>query len=73
LGHLGLSRDTFTYFFNVYMQTMGTYMGNVNISPLIPILDTRWRLMVSLMPQLLYPREKITWYPLNGMLGGLLT
>ena len=55
------------------MHTMEEYRGNINISPLIPIRDTRWRLMVSLMPWLLYPQEKITWCPLNGRLGGLLT
>jgi hypothetical protein len=46
------------------------YWGSGGIAPHILDLSTRWRLVVSFMPQLLYPQGKSPWYPLDRRLVG---
>jgi hypothetical protein len=49
---------------------MKTYWGSGGIAPRILDLGTRWRRVVSLTPQLIYPKVKSPWYPLDRRLGG---
>jgi hypothetical protein len=45
-------------------------MGNGGIAPRILKLSARWSLVVILMSQSLYLREKSPLYPLDSWLGG---
>jgi hypothetical protein len=45
-------------------------LGSGDIAPCILDLGTRWRWVVSFMPQPLYPQGKSPWYPLDRRLGG---
>jgi hypothetical protein len=51
-------------------QAMKTYWGSGSIIPRIIDFGTRWRWVVSFTPRLLYPQEKIPWYPLDRRLCG---
>lgn len=44
--------------------------GCRSVNPLIFLMATRWRWVISAMPSPLYPLGKIPQYPLNGRLGG---
>jgi hypothetical protein len=52
-------------------HTVETCWGSVDLAPCILDLRTRWRWVVSFIPQLLYPQGKSPWYPLDRRLGGL--
>jgi hypothetical protein len=47
-----------------------TYWKSGGIAPLILILGTRWRWVVSFTPRPLHPQEKRPWYPLDRRPGG---
>jgi len=49
---------------------MKAHKGNRSILPFIPKLSTRWRWMVNIMSQPLYPHEKLQC-PLNRRLSGV--
>jgi hypothetical protein len=49
---------------------MKAHKGNGSILPFIPNLSIRWRRVVNIMSQALYPQEKLQ-SPLNRRLGGL--
>jgi hypothetical protein len=46
------------------------YMGKWRYSPTVIDLGTKWRWVVSFVPQPLYPRANRFWYPLERRLGG---
>jgi hypothetical protein len=46
------------------------HMGERRYSSTIPDLITRWRWVISYMPQLLYSRSNSPQHPLDGRLGG---
>jgi hypothetical protein len=50
---------------------MKAYRGTAGIAPLIFNVGARYSQVISLMPRLLYIREKSPWYPLERMQGGL--
>jgi hypothetical protein len=49
---------------------MRAYWGNRGIPPCILDFSTRWRWLVSFMPEPLHPQGKSPWYPLDRRLGG---
>jgi hypothetical protein len=49
----------------LFAQTMRAFQGSTGIAPPIPNLSIRWRYIVSLMPQPLYPWGKEPWHLLN--------
>jgi hypothetical protein len=49
---------------------MKVYGGSGYIDSHFLDFVTRWRLVVSFTPQLLYPQWKSPWYPLDRRLGG---
>jgi hypothetical protein len=51
-------------------HTMKVYWGSGGIAPCILDLGSRWRGVVSFMPQPLYSQGKKLWYPLDRRLGG---
>jgi hypothetical protein len=51
-------------------NAMKTYWGSGDIAPLILVLGTRCRWVVSFTPWPLYPQGKSPWYPLDRRLGG---
>ena len=63
--------------FNVFLvHIMKAYRGSTGIDPLILNLGTKWRCVVNVTPQLLYPRERKTgthliagWVDLQGRYG----
>jgi hypothetical protein len=48
---------------------MKAYWGSRGIAPCILDLGTRWRCVISFMPQLLYYQGKSPWYPMDRRLG----
>jgi hypothetical protein len=51
-------------------HAMKAYWESEGTAPRILDLATRWRWVVSFVPQPLYPQGKSPWYPLDRRLGG---